>query len=83
MLDCDARSSELGTEEFDNLLEVALVLNVDTPDIELVLKSYDEHLQFIFGLLVPFDHAVFKGLSLILSEGLNKLIGEKRQLAIE
>lgn len=80
MLDCDAENSELGIEEFDTLLDIASELNVDMPDTENILKAYEEHLQFICVLLEPFDHAVFQGLSLILSEGLNKLIDKKRQL---
>jgi len=76
MLDCDVESSELGSEEFDTLSDIASGLSTNVQDAATILKAYEEQLKFIRGLLQPFDHAVLQGLSSILAEGLARLVDE-------
>jgi len=80
MLDCDVESSELGSEEFDTLSDIASGLSTNMQETATILNAYEEQLKFIRGLLKPFDHAVLQGLSSILAEGLAKLVDEKRPL---
>lgn len=80
MLDCDIESSELGSEEFDSLSDIASSLTVEMLDTSGILKAYEKQLHFILGLLKPFDHDVLQGLSFILAEGIDELIKENRQL---
>jgi len=80
MIDSDIESSELGTEQFDALFAVASRLSDDDYDTNLALVDYEKYFSSICELLLPYNHAVFQDLATILSEGLNKIINENRQL---
>ena len=52
-------------------------------DTAVHLAAYEDQLRFIMRLLKPYDHTVLQGLASILSEGIEKLVDEKRQLNID
>ena len=83
MLDYDIESSELGSDEFNTLSNIASTLGVGMQDTAVHLAAYEDQLRFIMRLLKPYDHTVLQGLASILSEGIEKLVDEKRQLNID
>ena len=80
MIDSDIEDCELGMEQFDELFEVSSRLSVEENNPYPVLKEYDECFSSICVLLLPYNHAVFSGLTTILSEGLHIIIDENRSL---
>lgn len=83
MLDYDIESSELGSDEFNTLSNIASTLGVGMQDTAIHLAAYEDQLLFIMRLLKPYNHVVLQGLAAILSEGIQKLIDENRHLSID
>jgi len=80
MLSSEIDDCRIGSQDVDILSDIASHLSVEVPDIQLVLNHYEKQLKVIHDSLISSDHEGLLRLSVILIEGLHKLVNAKRNL---